>query len=135
MSLTIITSKDLAKLFIDHVWKYYNFPESCISDRDSLFISDWWRYFCRRLKVTYKFSTVYHPETDGQTEIVNVYIKQYLRMFIFYYQDNWLIRSRWLNSLITISFPHRSQLRRFSLILVNIYVLILNFLNLIIKKF
>ena len=37
----IIISKDLAKLFIDHVWKYYGFPESCISDKDFLFVSDW----------------------------------------------------------------------------------------------
>ena len=86
---TTITSKDLAKLFIDHVWKHHGLPESCISDRGSLFVSDWWRHLCRRLKVTCKLSTAYHPETDGQTEIANAYMEQYLRMFISYYQDNW----------------------------------------------
>src|SRR5450755_3888109 len=80
-SITII-SKDLAKLFINHVWKYYGFSESCISDRGSLFVSDWWRYFCRRLKVICKLFTAYHPKTDGQTEIVNAYMEQYLRMFV-----------------------------------------------------
>ena len=31
----------------------------------------------------------YHPETDGQTEQVNQILKQYLRVFINYQQDDW----------------------------------------------
>ena len=31
----------------------------------------------------------YHPETDGQTERVNQILKQYLRVFINYQQDDW----------------------------------------------
>jgi len=33
--------------------------------------------------------TAYHPQTDGQTEQVNQEVKQYLRIFVNYHQDNW----------------------------------------------
>jgi hypothetical protein len=36
-----------------------------------------------------KLSTAYHPQTDGQTEVVNQYLDQRLRPFVNYYQDNW----------------------------------------------
>ena len=34
-------------------------------------------------------STVFHPQTDGQTERVNQELEQYLRMFIDYRQEQW----------------------------------------------
>jgi hypothetical protein len=36
-----------------------------------------------------KASSAYHPESDGQTEIVNAYMEQYLRAFCSFYQDDW----------------------------------------------
>jgi hypothetical protein len=41
------------------------------------------------LKVKVKLSTAEHPQTDGQTEIVNQYFDQRLRPYINYYQDDW----------------------------------------------
>jgi hypothetical protein len=34
-------------------------------------------------------STAYHPQTNGQTKHVNQNIKQYLRVFANFLQDNW----------------------------------------------
>ncbi|MBW0474183.1 hypothetical protein O181_013898 [Austropuccinia psidii MF-1] len=34
-------------------------------------------------------SSVYHPETDGQTERVNQILQQYLWMYVSYHQDDW----------------------------------------------
>jgi hypothetical protein len=36
-----------------------------------------------------KLSTANHPQTDGQTEIVNQYTAQHLIPFVNYFQDNW----------------------------------------------
>jgi hypothetical protein len=36
-----------------------------------------------------KLSTANHPQTDGQTEIVNQYTAQRLIPFVNYFQDNW----------------------------------------------
>ena len=35
-------------------------------------------------------STAYHPQTNGQTEYINQEIKQYLRVYINFRQNNWL---------------------------------------------
>jgi hypothetical protein len=41
------------------------------------------------LGTTRNLSTVFHPETDGQTERVNAMIEQYLWTYCNYQQDNW----------------------------------------------
>ena len=60
-----------------------------MSDRGPQFISDFWDEFCRILGIKLKLSTAFHPQTDGQTEIMNQYLDQRLRPFVNYYQDNW----------------------------------------------
>jgi hypothetical protein len=37
-----------------------------------------------------KLSTAHHPETDGQTENANAFLKQYLRIFCNFQQDDWV---------------------------------------------
>jgi len=41
------------------------------------------------LEIKSKLSTVFYPQTDGQTERVNQELEQYLRMFIDYKQEQW----------------------------------------------
>jgi len=41
------------------------------------------------LGIKSKLSTVFHPQTDGQTERVNQELEQYLRMFIDHRQEQW----------------------------------------------
>jgi transposase InsO family protein len=84
-----ITAKDMARLYISHIWRTHGPPDSIVSDRGPQFISEFWREFCRILGIKLKLSTAYHPQTDGQTEIMNQYIDQRLRPFVNYYQDNW----------------------------------------------
>jgi len=43
----------------------------------------------RILGIESKMSTVFHPQTDGQTEKVNQELEQYLRMFIDHRQEQW----------------------------------------------
>jgi hypothetical protein len=66
-----ITAKQLVPLFLTHVVRHVGLPDSITSDRGPQFISDFWNEVCRRLKVKVKLSTAEHPQTDGQTEIVN----------------------------------------------------------------
>ena len=39
-----------------------------------------------------KFSTAFHPQTDGQTEKFNAVMEQYLRSYVNYLQDDWVER-------------------------------------------
>jgi len=43
----------------------------------------------RMLGIESKLSTVFHPQTDGQTERINQELEQYLRMFIDHRQEQW----------------------------------------------
>jgi transposase InsO family protein len=83
------TAKDMARLFIIYIWRTHGPPDTIVSDRGRQFISAFWHEFCCILGIKLKLSTADHPQTDGQTEIVNQYIDQRLRPFINYYQDNW----------------------------------------------
>ena len=82
------TAEEMASLFIYHIWRYFGPPDSIVSDRGPQFISAFWTEFCRLLGTKLKLSTAHHPQTDGQTEIMNQYLEQRLRPFVSYYQDN-----------------------------------------------
>jgi hypothetical protein len=44
---------------------------SIVSDRDTHFVGQFWRTLWKRLGKNLYFSSTYHPQTDGQTEVVN----------------------------------------------------------------
>lgn len=64
-------------------------PDTILSDRGGQFIAEFWREFCKILGINRKLSTAHHPETGGQTGIVNQHIEMRLRPLINHFQDNW----------------------------------------------
>ncbi|KAL5514485.1 hypothetical protein ACEPAG_2574 [Sanghuangporus baumii] len=85
----IPNAKQLARLFRQHVFKYYGAPKRVISDRGSNFTAQFLKEFCRLIDVDWKTSTAYHPQTDGQTERLNQELEQYLRCYVSYRQTDW----------------------------------------------
>ena len=83
------TSEDLAKHYIHHVFSKHGLPGSIISDRGTMFVSEFWKELCKALDIKTDFSTAYHPQTDGQTERLNQNLEQYLRIYINYLQTDW----------------------------------------------
>jgi len=65
----------------------HSLPKSIISDRGPQFAAGLMQELNRMLEIKSKMSTVFHPQTDGQTERVNQELEQYLRMFIDYRQE------------------------------------------------
>lgn len=50
---------------------------------------------------------MYHPQTNGQTEIVNQYIAQQLHPFVNQYHDNWLELLPMMD-FAGVTLPHKS---------------------------
>lgn len=61
------TAAQTAELYFHHVWPHFGLPTSIISDMDSRFLSTFWKTMLALLGCQLKFSTAFHPQTDGQT--------------------------------------------------------------------
>ncbi|XP_071926121.1 uncharacterized protein [Coffea arabica] len=58
----------LVKLYTEEILRLHGIPVSIVSDRDPRFVSRFWQKFQESLGTKLKFSTAYHPQTDGQSE-------------------------------------------------------------------
>jgi len=61
----------VAKVFMENMYKLHGLPAFITSDRDPVFLSQFWKELFSIQGVNLHYSTAYHPQTDGQTEIVN----------------------------------------------------------------
>ena len=83
------TAQETAKLYHDHVYRSHGLPEDIICDRDPVFMSKFWESLTDITKVKVRASSAYHPQTDGQTEIMNKKLEEILRNFVDQHQSNW----------------------------------------------
>ncbi|CCO36844.1 Retrotransposable element Tf2 155 kDa protein type 1 [Rhizoctonia solani AG-1 IB] len=81
---------DLADLFVTNVWKLHGLLIKTICDRGTTFTGKFLRGLYKRLGIDPHFSSAYHPESDGQTERVNQFIKHFLCSYVRLDQTDWL---------------------------------------------
>jgi hypothetical protein len=88
------TTSQVAEFFFREVFRFHGLPKYIVSDRDSRFLSAFWQELFRLAGTELTPSTSCHPQTDGQTEIVNKWIEGYLRNYISGHQRAW---TKWLH--------------------------------------
>jgi hypothetical protein len=71
----------------------HGLPRQIGSDRDGRFISTFWQDLFQLVGTELATSNSHHPQTDGQTEIVNKWVEGYLRNYVGGKQRTWV---RWL---------------------------------------
>jgi len=84
-----ITSVELVCFFVIHVFSKHGVPSHVMSDRGSEFVSHFFRSLGTALDMRLHFTSRYHLEANGQAEWTNQTLKQYLRVYCNYQQDNW----------------------------------------------
>lgn len=87
-------ASQVAELFFKEIFRLHGLPRNIVSDWDSRFLSSFWKELFHLARIELTPSTSYHPQINGQTEIVNKWIEGYLRNYVSNQQHAWV---KWLH--------------------------------------
>ena len=79
----------LARLYQDQIVRLHGVPWEIVLDKDPRFTSSFWRSFQRELGTETRFSTTYHPQTDGQSERTIQILEDLLRSCVMDFGRSW----------------------------------------------
>jgi hypothetical protein len=79
----------IENLFFKEVIRLHGLPRSIVLDRDTKFIGNFWRTLWKKLGTNLAFGSTYHPQMDGQTEVVNISLGDLLRSLVTEHHSQW----------------------------------------------
>ncbi|GKD30200.1 putative reverse transcriptase domain-containing protein [Tanacetum coccineum] len=82
--------KKLAKMYLKEVVTRHGIPVSIICDCDPIFTSNFWRLLQKALGTNLDMSTVYHSQTDGQSERTIQTLEDMLRACVIDFGKGWV---------------------------------------------
>ena len=72
----------VANLFFKEIVRLHGMSRTIVANRDAKFLSYFWKTLWCKLGIKLLFSTTCHPQTNGQTEVVNRTLISLLRAII-----------------------------------------------------
>jgi transposase InsO family protein len=86
---TTYSGAKLVELYMSRIVCLHGVPKKIVSDKGSQFTSKFWEKLHESMDTKLKFSSAYHPQTDGQTERTNQILKDMLRVCGLKYGRSW----------------------------------------------
>jgi len=86
---TTMIAEGAARLFLHQVWKLHGLSKCIILDHGPQFVARFTKELYCLLEIKLASSTVWHPQTDRQTECINQELDQYLWLFVNEQQNDW----------------------------------------------
>jgi transposase InsO family protein len=86
---TTYSSAVLAELYMSRIVCLHDVLKKIVSDRGTQFTSHFWQQLHETLGTHLKFSSAYHPQTDGQTERTNQILEDMLRACVLQDKLGW----------------------------------------------
>ncbi len=83
------TAKQLTNELFDEIFFKHEMSKFIIFDRESLFTFNFWSNFCYHLRIKIRLNIVFYFQINEQTKRQNQTLKQYLKIYINYQQNNW----------------------------------------------
>ena len=75
--------------FFSKVVRLHGLPVSIMSDGDTNFVGHFWRTLWKKLGTNLSLSSAYHPQTYGQTKVVNKSLGNILRSLVYKNPKQW----------------------------------------------
>ena len=66
-----VSAEQFARLFFEQVWRFKGFPRTIYTDRDSKFMSDFWKKLMTLVNIDHRTGAPYHHQTTGLVEKAN----------------------------------------------------------------
>ena len=85
------TVASVAQVYFEQVFRLHGLPKTIFSDRDKIFLSTFWKELFTLQQVDLHMSTAYHPQSDGQTEVVNRCLEGYLKCMTGERPTEWVL--------------------------------------------
>lgn len=85
-----LTIACLALVFISEICRLHGAPKTIVSDRDRVFVCQFWLSLFKHLGTTLAFSSSYHSHTDEETEVLNCCLETYSHCFVSEEPKQWL---------------------------------------------
>jgi hypothetical protein len=79
----------LAELYMSRMVCLHGVPKKIVFDRGTKFTLKFWERLHETLDTQLRFSSIYHPQTDGQTKRVNQILEDMLRDCALQYARSW----------------------------------------------